>query len=112
MREEDARLYFVQILYAIEYLHDRNILYRDLKPENILIDYHGNIKIVDFGLSKTLSSGKERSHSYCGSAEYMAPEMILRTGYSYPIDYYALGTLLYELVTGLPPFYTHDSAKL
>ena len=73
MNEEAARFYFIQILLAIEYLHSNFILYRDLKPENILIDWEGNVKIVDFGLSKKVSSIREKTYSYCGSAEYMAP---------------------------------------
>lgn len=106
-----AKFYFLQILYGIEYLHSKSIIYRDLKPENILIDADGNCKIVDFGLSKKIDS-RSKTFSYCGSAEYMAPEMILRTGHSFGIDYYSLGALLYELVTGLPPYYTKNHDEL
>lgn len=95
--ENEARFYFLQILYGLSYLHEHSIIYRDLKPENILIDWSGNLKIVDFGLSKKLTQlkNKQKSFSYCGSAEYMAPEMILRTGHSFSLDYYSLGALLY-----------------
>ena len=95
--ENEARFYFLQILYGLSYLHENSIIYRDLKPENILIDWSGNLKIVDFGLSKKLTQlkNKQKSFSYCGSAEYMAPEMILRTGHSFSLDYYSLGALLY-----------------
>lgn len=89
-----ARFYFLQILYGIEYLHSKSVIYRDLKPENILLDHDVNCKIVDFGLSKKIDS-RTKTFSYCGSAEYMAPEMILRTGHSFGIDYYSLGALLY-----------------
>ena len=112
MSEENSRFFFIQILLGIEYLHKNSIVYRDLKPENILIDWEGNSKIVDFRLSKALAPGKERTFSYCGSAEYMAPEMVLRCGHSYSIDYYSLGALLYELVVGLPPFYSKDPGEL
>jgi serum/glucocorticoid-regulated kinase 2 len=95
----------------MEYLHSRSILYRDLKPENILVDADGNCRIVDFGLAKQMES-RDKTYSYCGSAEYMAPEMVLRTGHSFSIDYYSLGALLYELVTGLPPYYTKDHQQL
>lgn len=105
MTEENARFYFIQILLGIKHMHEKNVLYRDLKPENILIDRKGNLKIVDFGLSKKVSSMRDKTYSYCGSAEYMAPEMILRAGHNTSVDYYSLGALLYELVTGLPPFY-------
>lgn len=67
-----ARFYFLQILYGIQYLHAKNIIYRDLKPENILIDADGNCKLVDFGLAKKLDA-RSKTYSYCGSAEYMAP---------------------------------------
>jgi len=73
MTESEARFYFIQILYGMEYLHQKNIIYRDLKPENVLLDHDGNIKIADFGLSKTLTHHKDRTYSYCGSTEYMAP---------------------------------------
>jgi serum/glucocorticoid-regulated kinase 2 len=94
MSENMARFYFLQILYGIEYLHSKSVIYRDLKPENILLDHDGNCKIVDFGLSKKIDS-RTKTFSYCGSAEYMAPEMILRTGHSFGIDYYSLGALLF-----------------
>ena len=81
MNENMAKFYFLQILYGIEYLHSKSIIYRDLKPENILIDADGNCKIVDFGLSKKIDR-KTKTFSYCGSAEYMAPEMLLKKGHS------------------------------
>lgn len=111
MPEPMAKFYFLQILYGIQYLHGKSIVYRDLKPENILIDADGNCKIVDFGLSKRIDP-RAKTFSYCGSAEYMAPEMILRSGHSFAIDYYSLGALLYELVTGLPPYYTKNHDEL
>lgn len=111
MSEATARFYFLQVLHGIQYLHARSILYRDLKPENILVDADGNCKIADFGLSKEMTS-RGKTYSYCGSAEYMAPEMVLRSGHSFAIDYYSLGALLYELVTGLPPYYTKDHEQL
>lgn len=90
------------------YLHQQNIIYRDLKPENLLISHDGHIKIADFGLSKGGMNNREVTYSFCGSTEYMPPEMILKTGHSYPVDFYTLGALLYELVTGLPPFYSQN----
>lgn len=109
MSEQMARFYFLQILLGMQYIHSKNIIYRDLKPQNILIDADGNCKLVDFGLSKRIDS-RSKTFSYCGSAQYMAPEMILRTGHSFGVDHYSLGAFLYELVTGLPPYYTknHD----
>ena len=90
---------------AIEHLHENNILYRDLKPENVLIDYDGHIKLTDFGLSAMNFDKNSTSQVFCGSPEYMAPEMILKQKYTRMIDYYALGALLYEMIGGIPPFY-------
>ena len=83
------------------------MLYRDLKPENIFIDIDGHIKLADFGLSK-IQKPNCLNDTYCGSAEYMSPEMLNGDPYSYGIDYYSLGAVLYEMVTGLPPFYSTD----
>ena len=83
------------------YLHSLNVVYRDIKPENILIDIEGHVRIADFGLSKP--------NSFCGSPEYMAPEMLLKVGHNVQVDHYCLGALLYELVTGLPPYYSRDT---
>jgi serine/threonine protein kinase len=113
--ESEARFYFAEMLLGLEFVHDRDVLYRDLKPENIFIDIDGHIKLADFGLSKLRSQG-ERSNkgaedineTFCGSAEYMTPEMLNQNPYSYGIDYYSLGAVLYEMVTGLPPFYSQD----
>lgn len=112
MSETHARFYFIEILYALMYLHQQNIIYRDLKPENLLINYDGHIKIADFGLSKYGLENREVTYSYCGSTEYMPPEMIQRTGHSYGVDFYTLGALLYELVTGLPPFYSRNEEEI
>lgn len=113
MTEEQARFYFLEILIGLDYIHSKNVVYRDLKPENLLIDAEGHIKIADFGLSKPILNYKTHSFSFCGSPEYMAPEMLLkyifkivRKGHNYLLDYYCLGALLYELVVGVPPYYS------
>ena len=90
------------------YLHSMNIVYRDIKPENILIDIDGHVRIADFGLAKPNVGSNEYAYSFCGSPEYMAHEMLLRLGHNAQIDHYCLGLLLYEFVTGLPPFYAKD----
>ena len=76
MTEKQARMFFVEICLGMLYLHSKMIVYRDVKPENILIDNEGHIKIADFGLSKLLTSENQMAFSYCGSPEYMAPEML------------------------------------
>ena len=95
------------MLLGLEYIHAQNILYRDLKPENIFIDLDGHIRLADFGLSK-LQTPKSLNDTYCGSAEYMSPEMLNGEAYGYGVDYYSLGAVLFEMVTGLPPFYSTD----
>ena len=97
---------------AIEHLHDNDILYRDLKPENVLIDYDGHIKLTDFGLSAINFTKDSISDIFCGSPEYMPPEMILHEKYTRMIDFYAIGALLYEMIGGIPPFYSSKRKKL
>ena len=100
--EPMAKFYFAEIVLALEYLHQRDIVYRDIKPENILIDIDGHVKIADFGLAKVIPK-REKSYSFCGSPEYMSPEMLRGKGHDRQIDYYCLGILLYEIITGMPP---------
>ena len=76
----------------------RNIIYRDIKPENILLDIDGHVRIGDFGLAKPDMDVNDHAYSFCGSPEYMAPEMLLKVGHTYTVDFYCLGALLYELV--------------
>lgn len=108
--EDQARFYFCEILLAIEHLHKERIIFRDLKPENTLIDLDGHIKLIDFGLA-TYDRGSLQS-SFCGSHEYLSPEMIRRTGYNKCVDFYSLGSFLYEMITGLPPFWDNNREKL
>lgn len=110
--EDQAIFYFCEVVLALEYLHNLNIIYRDLKPENILLDIDGHIRVTDFGLSKQDIGLFGTSYSICGSPEYMAPEM-LRSGEHGPsVDFYTLGALLYEMLTGLPPFYDKNRSKM
>jgi len=106
--EHVAKFYFSEILLGIEYLHSKGIVYRDLKPENVLIDIDGHIKLADFGLSKILETKSSLTNSFCGSPEYMSPEMLLGSGHSFGVDYYSLGAILFEMLTGLPPHYSTD----
>ena len=102
--ENRARFYAAEIALGLHYLHSKGIVYRDLKPENLLLDADGHIKITDFGLSKQNVEGDEL-HSLCGTPEYLAPEIILKKPYGKAVDWWSLGTLIYEMISGLPPFY-------
>jgi serum/glucocorticoid-regulated kinase 2 len=106
-----AKFYFIEIVLAFEYLHSKDIVYRDIKPENILIDIEGHVKIADFGLAKLIGR-REKSHSFCGSPEYMCPEMLCNRGHDRQLDYYCMGALLYEMLTGLPPFFMKDTNEM
>ncbi|CAD8100804.1 unnamed protein product [Paramecium sonneborni] len=108
--ETQARFYIVEFILGLIYLHQLDIIYRDIKPENILIDITGHIQIADFGLAKPTRN--EYAYSFCGSPEYMAPEMLTNQGHNQQLDHYCLGVLLYELVIGCPPFYSEDINKI
>jgi serum/glucocorticoid-regulated kinase 2 len=99
--EERAAFYGAQIVLALEYLHEKNIIYRDLKPENVLLDDQGFVKLTDFGLSIQLKTADELAKTICGTPEYVAPEVLKGKGYSKPVDWWTLGALLFELMTGL-----------
>jgi protein-serine/threonine kinase len=110
--EDQARFYFGEILLGLEYLHKMDVVYRDLKPENILLDIDGHVRLTDFGLSKQNISNHSRTYSFCGSPEYMSPEMLKGSGHGRAVDFYSLGALLYEMLTGLPPFYDRNQDKM
>ena len=94
-----------QMILAIEYCHTRNppIIHRDIKPENVLLDADGNIKLADFGWSQLFSPGVKRK-TYCGTMDYLAPEMVTESGHDTSLDIWCLGVLTFELLTGNAPF--------
>ncbi|CAD8196600.1 unnamed protein product [Paramecium octaurelia] len=101
LSEDEASHYLYQTCLGIDYLHKQKIIHRDIKPENLLLDNKGNIKICDFGWSTEMGNLKK---AFCGTIEYMAPEMIKSQSTNYKLDIWCLGVLLYEMVQGKPPF--------
>jgi|EP00161_Ancyromonas_sigmoides_P006997 serine/threonine protein kinase len=106
--EDRAKFYAAEILIALEFLHQNGVIYRDLKPENVLLDMDGHVVLTDFGLCKEGIGYDERTQTFCGTPEYMAPEMLAKTPYGFPVDWWSFGTLLYEMIAGLPPFYSKN----
>ena len=103
-KEKAVRFYMCQILLALEYMHNNNYIYRDLKPENILIDKEGNIKLTDFGLSKIMPPDETTTYTMCGTAEYLAPEILFGKGYDKTCDWFSFGVVLFEMFCGYHPF--------
>lgn len=104
-----AQFYAAEVILAIEYLHERNIIYRDLKPENILLSGDGHIRLTDFGFAKVVP---ELTWTLCGTPDYLAPEIVMSRGYGKAVDWYAVGVLIYEMLLGTPPFYHENHLKL
>ncbi|ORX86935.1 kinase-like protein [Basidiobolus meristosporus CBS 931.73] len=110
--ETRSRFYAAELLCALDRLHSYNVIYRDLKPENILLDYNGHIALCDFGLCKLNMNQDETTNTFCGTPEYLAPELLYGQGYTKTVDWWTFGVLLYEMLTGLPPFYDENTHEM
>jgi len=107
-RENEARIMVAEVGMALGHLHSLDVIYRDLKPENILLDEKGHVCLTDFGLSKELDMDNQEATTFCGTPEYLAPEIVLNKGHGKAVDWWSLGILLYELTVGIPPFYSQN----
>ncbi|XP_029706956.1 ribosomal protein S6 kinase beta-2-like isoform X4 [Takifugu rubripes] len=109
--EDTACFYLGEITLALGHLHSNGIIYRDLKPENIMLNHEGHIKLTDFGLCKESIHDGTVTHTFCGTIEYMAPEILTRLGHNRAVDWWSLGALMYDMMTGSPPFTAENRKK-
>lgn len=111
--EARTKFYIAELIIALDHLHKSGIVYRDLKPENILLDANGHIALCDFGLSKANLSTDGTTNTFCGTTEYLAPEVLLDdAGYTKMVDFWSLGVLVFEMCCGWSPFYAEDTQKM
>ncbi|KAL6453442.1 LOW QUALITY PROTEIN: psk1 Serine/threonine-protein kinase psk1 [Candida maltosa Xu316] len=113
MSEKNASYYIAQMVLALRYLHvNLKVIYRDLKPENCMLNSSGNLVLTDFGLSKVSSDDDKKNHSMTGTAQYMAPEILKGEPYDYSVDWWSLGCVAFDLLTGSPPFTGNNHKKI
>ena len=108
-----AKFYIGEILLGLHYLHSNGIIYRDLKPENILLDSEGHIRLTDFGLSKNgIDASNPKAYTFCGTPEYLAPEILKSLGHDKAVDFWSLGAVMYYMLSGAPPFYSRNKSEI
>lgn len=111
--ETRAKFYIAELILSLQHLHQHDIVYRDLKPENILLDANGHIALCDFGLSKANLTKDDTTNTFCGTTEYLAPEVLLdEAGYTKMVDFWSLGVLVFEMCCGWSPFYAEDTQQM
>ena len=118
--EDQARFYAAELVVALEFLKEAGVLFRDLKPENLMLDAQGHLKLIDFGLSTLVPPTTDDplyvrevfARTFCGTAEYLAPEVIQGNYYGMAVDIWGLGCVLYEILTGYPPFYSNNQQTM
>jgi len=108
--EPTARFYAACVISAFEHMHSKDIIFRDLKPENLLLDSEGYLKVTDFGFAKKIASGK--TWTLCGTPEYLSPEIVGNKGHGKGVDWWTVGILIFEMLSGFTPFYHEDSMQM
>jgi serine/threonine protein kinase len=109
---DETRLYVAEIGMALDHLHNQNVIYRDLKPENVMIGADGHIKLTDFGLAKLSEERGKMTSTFCGTPEYLAPEILTKRPYNEAVDWWALGVIMYEMLFGKTPFFNRVRNKM
>jgi len=105
-----AQFYAANVVLAFEHMHNHGVVYRDLKPENLMLTHKGYVKVIDLGFAKKIDD--KRTYTYCGTPDYLAPEIIEELGHSYPVDWWTLGVLIFEMLIGRGPFKADTNEKI